>query len=205
MGIGLTPSEKFVNELCEKSFLKAWTHPNPIGKKRKELCDCLIVCASHIIIISVKETQYKETGDIVGYERWIKKAIEDSASQIWGAERWLQTETVIERQDGRIITLPLASERKYHRISVSLGSECQVPITWGDLGYGFVHVCDENSVDVLFKALDTITDFIEFLQSSENLMNNKMMLICDGGGMQDLIALYLQHGVNGGVKFCSFS
>ncbi|KFN39685.1 MAG: hypothetical protein JU82_06260 [Sulfuricurvum sp. MLSB] len=192
MALGLTPSEKFVHELSEKSFLKAWTHPNPIGKKRKELCDCLIVCAKHIIIISVKEIQYKDTGDSLGYERWIKNAIEDSVGQIWGAERWLQTQTVIERHDGRIITLPLISDRKYHRISVSLGSKCQIPIQWGDLGHGFVHVCDENSVEVLFKALDTITDFTDFLQSSENLMNKKIGMIFDGGGLQDLIALYIQ-------------
>ncbi len=45
---GLAPSEEFVNKLCKKSFLKLWTHPNPKGKKDKELCDCLIVCGIHI-------------------------------------------------------------------------------------------------------------------------------------------------------------
>jgi hypothetical protein len=193
MAAGLTPSERFVNELSKKSFLKAWTHPNPIGKKRKELCDCLIVCAEHVIIISVKEIDYKDTGDRTGYDRWVKKAIDDSAGQIWGAERWLHSQKTIERHDGRVITLPPLSERKYHRISVSLGSKGQIPIQWGDLGFGFVHVCDENSLEVLFKALDTITDFTDFLQAAELLMHPKTQMVFDGGGIQDLVALYLQH------------
>lgn len=193
MATGLTPSERLVNKLSEKTFLKAWTHPNPIGKKRKELCDCLIVCAEHIIIISVKEIDYKDTGDITGYTRWVKKAISDSAAQIFGAERWLHSQKTIERHDGRVVTLPPFSERKYHRISVSLGSKGQIPIQWGDLGFGFIHVCDEKSLEVLFKALDTITDFTDFLQASEQLTRLKTQIIFEGGGIQDLVALYLQH------------
>jgi len=193
MGQGLTPSERLVNSLCEKAFLKAWTHPNPIGKKGKELCDCLVVCGAHVIIISVKDIQYNETEDVVGFERWTKKAIQASAEQIWGAERWLQSQTSIKRHDGRIIDLPSASERKYHRISVSLGSNGKVPIAWGDLGFGFVHVCDEKSVEILFQALDTITDLIEFLQATEDLINSDINLIFDGGGIEDLIAIFIQH------------
>ena len=87
---GLTSSEKYVTELCKRSFLKIWTHPNPIGKKGKELCDCLIVCGSHIIIISVKDIEYKNTGDKTGMERWERSAIEKSISQIYGAEIWLR-------------------------------------------------------------------------------------------------------------------
>lgn len=193
MAIGLTPSEQFVHELSKKTFLKAWTHPNPIGKKGKELCDCLIVCAEHIIIISVKEIEYRDTGDVIGYERWIKRAIDDSSGQIWGAERWLESQQTVARHDGRIVTLPPLSKRKYHRISVSLGSKGQIPIQWGDLGFGFVHVCDENSIEVLFRALDTITDFTNFLQSVEQLMHLKTKIIFDGGGLEDLVALYLKN------------
>lgn len=191
---GLTESEKLVNMLSEKAFLKLWTHPNPIGKKNKELCDCLIVCENNIIIISVKEIEYKDTGDTTGYERWIKHAIEKSAIQIWGAERWLNTVNSVIRHDGRIVTLPPKNKRIYYRISISLGSKEQIPIQWGDLGHGFVHVCDEKSVNILFEALNTITDFIEYLKVSEKLINNNTKLLFDGGGIEDLVALYLQNG-----------
>ncbi len=191
---GLTPSEKFVTQLCEKSFLKLWTHPNPKGKKDKELCDCLIVCGPHIVIISVKENEYKDTGDKTGWERWTKSAIEKSASQIWGAERWLESSTEVIRHDGRVITLPPKNDRNYHRISVSLGANRQIPLSWGDLGNGFIHVCDEDSVRVLFGALDTITDFVEFLTASENLVSKGTLLLFDGGGIEDLFGLYLSNG-----------
>ena len=189
---GLTRSEKFVNNLCEVSFLKLWTHPNPKGKKDKELCDCLIVCGVYIVIISVKEIEYKNTESKAGYDRWTKKAIDKSVNQIYGAERWLEETNTVERHDKRIINLPPQSKRIYHRISVSLGSKEQVPMQYGDLGSGFVHVFDEKSTEVLFKELDTISDFTNFLQAVENL-SNESRLIFDGGGIEDLMALYLQN------------
>jgi len=193
MAHGITPLEKFVAALCERSFLRLWTHPNPKGKKNKELCDCLIVCGPHIVIISVKESKYKDTGDKTGWERWEKAAIEKSASQIWGAERWLETVDEVVRHDGRTISLPAKAERKYHRVSVSLGGRGHVPIKWGDLGTGFIHVCDEYSVGVVFGALDTITDFVEFLSASEALVRSGVQMLFAGGGIEDLVAVYLLH------------
>lgn len=191
---GLTLSEKFIASLCQRAFLKLWTHPNPKGKKDKELCDCLVVCGPHIVIISVKENEYKDTGDKTGWERWQKAAIEKSVSQIWGAERWLETVNEIVRHDGRKVTLPNRDERQYHRVSVSLGGKGHVPLKWGDFGNGFVHVCDEYSVGVVFGALDTITDFIEYLTATESLIKSGVQLSFAGGGIEDLLALYLSRG-----------
>lgn len=183
---GITPSERFVANLCQRSFLKLWTHPNPKGKKNKELCDCLVVCGPHVIIISVKENEYKDTGDNTGWERWQKAAIEKSVSQIWGAERWLESVDEFVRHDGRIISLPKKDERQYHRVSVSLGGKGHVPLKWGDFGNGFVHVCDEFSVGVIFNALDTITDFVEFLTATESLVKSGVKFSFAGGGIEDL-------------------
>lgn len=191
---GITSSEKFIASLCERSFLKLWTHPNPLGKHGKELCDCLIVCGPHIVIISVKENAYKDTGDKTGWERWAKAAIEKSVAQIWGAERWLETVHEIVRHDGRVVTLPAIPERQYHRVSVSLGGRGQVPLQWGNFGNGFVHVCDEYSVEIVFGALDTVTDFVDFLVASEALITKGVYPLFDGGGIEDIVALYLSHG-----------
>ena len=190
---GLTPSERLVNQLCTQSFLKLWTHPNPKGKHGKELCDCLIVCGPHIVIISVKDIEYQETNNEIGHKRWTKAAIEKSVNQIWGAERWLKSTNVIERQDGRKITLPDHDNRHYHRIVVALGGKGKVWLQWGELDHGFVHVCDEYSIEVFFTALDTISDFIEFLDASESLIKSGVRLYFDGGGIEDLIALYISH------------
>jgi len=162
---GVTASERYVARLCTRSFLRLWTHPNPKGKKGKELCDCLVVCGPHVVIVSVKDNEYRETGDSTGWERWIRVAIDASFAQISGAERWLETVDEVERADGRVVTLPERGKRQYHRVAVALGSRGEVPIEWGDKGKGFVHVCDEYSLEALFLALDTITDFVHFLQS----------------------------------------
>jgi len=194
MPSGLTASEKFVAQLCERAFLKLWSHPNPIGKKGKELCDSLVVCGSHVIIISVKEIEYKDTGDRTGYDRWVKKALEESADQIWGAERWLQSVDEIIRADGRKVNLPPHKIRQYHRIAVALGGKDSVPISWGEFKSGFVHVCDEKSLGILFSILDTITDFTNFLTASEEFFSGDMRVIFDGGGIEDLLGLYLAEG-----------
>lgn len=192
MSEGVTESEKFVNSISERAFLSLWTHPNPIGKKGKELCDCLIVCGNHIVIISVKDIKYKDTGDEAGWNRWIKAAIDKSASQIWGAERWLKRAQSFTRNDGRQVDLPPIENRVIHRISISLGAKRQIATTSGDLGNGIVHVCDEFSLGAIFGLLDTITDFVGFLTETESLIS-RAKVIFSGGGLEDLLAIYLRN------------
>ena len=194
MTSGFTPSEAFVATLCERSFLRLWTHPNPLGKKGKELCDCLIVCGVHIVIISVKDIVFKDTSDHTGWIRWHRTAIEESASQISGAERWLKSATQVTRGDGRVVALPELRERKYHRVGVSLGGRGEVPLQWGDFGSGFVHVCDEYSLGALFGELDTIADFVDFLSATETLIASGTKPVFSGGGLEDLLALYVGNG-----------
>lgn len=191
---GITPSERLVNRLCQQSFLKLWTHPNPKGKHGKELCDCLIVCGPHVIIVSVKDNKYRATNDATGWTRWTKASIRKSSSQIWGAERWLKGVDEVERHDGRVISLPERTSRRYHRVAVALGGHGQVPVQWGDFGRGFIHVCDEYSIGAFFSALDTISDFVEFLDASESIIRRDVQLLFDGGGIEDLIALYVSNG-----------
>jgi hypothetical protein len=189
---GLNESEKFVTGISERAFLTLWTHPNPVGKKGKELCDCLIVCGNHVVIISVKDIKYKDTGDAAGPNRWIKTAIDKSASQIWGAERWLTSAQSFTRHDGRQVGLPPIDCRVIHRISVSLGAKRQIATKSGDLGYGTVHVCDEFSLGAIFSLLDTVTDFVGFLSETESLIS-RANVIFSGGGLEDLLAIYLQN------------
>ncbi len=200
MSTRLTKSERFVAWLCQRAFLRLWTHPTPIGKNGKELSDCLIVCGPHIVIVSVKEIEYKDTGDKTGWLRWHKAAVEESAKQIWGAERWLHRSNRVLRSDGREITLPPENERKYHRLSISLGGRGEVPIRWGDLGHGFVHVLEEQSVIKAFQELDTITDFVTYLAAVEGLFDKGIRVVFSGAGYEDLLALYVRAGPTFGLK-----
>ena len=146
-------SEELVYNLCKKSFLSLWSYANPKGKDGKELCDVLVVCDPDIIIISVKEIELKCSGDVsTDWKRWQKRAIEKSYPQIYGAENWIKNATHVITSDGReALPFPEKDRRKIHRISVALGGKGQVPIYFGEFGKGYVHVFDENSLNIIIR------------------------------------------------------
>jgi hypothetical protein len=187
----MTPSEELVYNLCNQSFLSLWSYANPKGKKGKELCDVLVVCDPDIIIFSVKEVEYKDTGDNVGLERWRKKAIDESCGQIYGAERWINSEPNIITNEGQIaLPFPDVSNRRIHRVAVALGSNRKFPVPPVGLEKGFVHILDETSLSVLLNELDTISDFVEYLTAKEDFLRSGTLQVILGGE-EDLLALYL--------------
>lgn len=186
----MTKSEELVYKLCTKSFLSLWSYPNPQGKKGKELCDILVVCEPDIIILSVKEIKFKDTGDEVGWERWRKKAIEESCNQIYGAERWIASNPNVITTGGRIgLPFPEVSSRRVHKVAVALGSQGKVPMYFGDFGKGFIHVLDEESLNILMEELDTISDFVKYLVDKESFYQKGKLTIFNGE--ENLLAFYL--------------
>ncbi|HLJ18340.1 MAG TPA: hypothetical protein VKV15_27870 [Bryobacteraceae bacterium] len=195
MSEGLNSAERFVYSTCRQSFLSLWSYANPSRRAGKELCDILVVCEPDLIIFSVKNVGLSDAKDpVVGWKRWRKKAVEQSADQIYGAERWLDAATGVIRSDGSSgLVLPSRDERRIHRIAVALGSQGRVPIEFGDFGKGFVHVFDELSFPVLLSELDTITDFVSYLRAKENLVAAGVRLVFEGSE-EDLMAFYLHNG-----------
>ncbi len=106
-------AEEFVFNVCKNSFLSLWSYANPQAKDGKELCDILVVCEPHIIIFSVKEIKVSDTGDVTtDWERWNRRAVEKSAKQTYGAERWLRSASHVIRSDGTPgLNLPTGKEQ----------------------------------------------------------------------------------------------
>src|SRR4030043_274606 len=102
MSEGVTDSEPFVYEICQKSFLSLWSFVNPRGREPgKELCDVLVVCDPHVIVISVKEVTLKDSGEgKIDWDRWRRKAVDGSIRQIKGAIRWLDQAEHVVKKDG---------------------------------------------------------------------------------------------------------
>lgn len=191
---GLNETERLVYRLCRKSFLSLWSYANPQGKTPgKELCDILVVCEPDVIIFSVKEVAFIEEGDeLVNQTRWSKRAIEESVKQIYGAERWINSTTYVIRSDGKQgLPFPEPAVRRVHRVAVALGGKGKVWKSFGDFGKGFVHVFDERSLEIVMNELDTITDFIKYLSDKEAMYRSGTQTIFNGGGEEDLLALYL--------------
>lgn len=130
---GTTEAERYLAKLCKRSFLSLWSYPGvfrdqgrPGGKgDGKEVCDLLVVFENHIIIFSDKECHFKDTGDLLAdWSRWFRKAVQKSAAQVWGAERWIRhfpDRLFLDRQC-KIpfpINLPQPSKATFHRIVVA--------------------------------------------------------------------------------------
>jgi hypothetical protein len=187
----MTKSEQLVYDRSRNSFLSLWSYANPLNNEGKELCDILVVCDPDIIIISVKEIEYKDTGKPeVDFERWRRKAINESCKQIYGAERRIDLQPNVITHEGKItLPFPRKDTRNIYRIAVALGSKEKIPMTFGDFGKGFVHVFDEKSLQALFSELDTISDFLKYLSDKEEwLKSGKVALFT---GEEDLLAFYL--------------
>lgn len=191
----MTPSEKYVADLCEKSFLPFWSFPNPIGKKGKELCDVLIICGNIVVIISVKDIRVSEHNDVmIQYDRWVKKAIYDSIDQIHGAERYLITvEEVLLKNRDIAVKLPSVESRITHRIAIAFGSPESFPLPTGEFDKGYIHVFDERSTATILSELDTIVDFTNYLSAKKDFLSDKTMLL---PSEVDFLAYYLQTGLD---------
>lgn len=193
--MALTPSEALVARVCRRSFLSLWSEANPLARPGKELCDLLVVCDPDVVIFSVKEVALGKSGQTtVDWERWRRRAVDDSAKQIYGAERWIRRNRITTRADGSAgLPLPNPDALRIHRVAVALGSEGEVPFEQGGLDRGFVHVLDELALERVLGELDTVRDFVEYLAAKEALVasgRGPILLT----GEHDLLAVYLQQG-----------
>lgn len=193
--IKMTTSEKFVADLCAMSFLPFWSFPGPIGKKGKELCDLLVVCHNTIIIFSVKDiTPSQHDDEVVVYDRWVKKAIIESISQIYGAERFINTVDSIQlKNSDHIITLPVKEKRIIHRVAIAFGSKDYYPLPMGDFENGYVNVFDEKATTTILKELDTVTDFTNYLLAKQRFSEKHTIML---PYETDFLAFYLQTGLS---------
>jgi hypothetical protein len=130
---GVTASERYLHALCTRSFLSLWSYPAVFRDQGvatgngKEVCDLLVVFGEHVIVFSDKDCAFPDCEDLrIAWTRWFKKAIQKSAEQVWGAERWIRTQAsrlFIDRACTQPfpLDLPPPTEIKFHRIVVAHG------------------------------------------------------------------------------------
>lgn len=132
---GITSAERYLKKLCERSFLSLWSYAgifrdqwiSPTSKEGKEVCDLLVVFQDHILIFSDKDCAYQMDGDEeINWRRWFKRAVQNSAKQIWGAERWIKENPqrlFLDSACTQRFPFPLPDPTKaiFHRIVVAHG------------------------------------------------------------------------------------
>ncbi|PQJ08948.1 hypothetical protein CJD36_021300 [Flavipsychrobacter stenotrophus] len=127
-GQGFTDSEKYLNELCKKTFLSLWSNVNVFREPTKELCDLLVVAGDDIIIFSVKDCIFPNIENIeLAWQRWFRSAVSDSAKQLWGAEKRIikypnkiYTDSKCEHK--LRIPVEITEKTKFHLVLVAHGA-----------------------------------------------------------------------------------
>lgn len=216
-GLPVNTTEKTLSDLCDLAFLKLWSFPNPYKEPGKELCDVLVVFDNNIIIFSVKNIKYNENKGLAGWQRWKRKAIDESITQINGAEKWIKNhpdQIYLNKNCNTIIPINSKKKFKIYRIVVAHGisdSIANIPgNTSGSLGIKYsdnndfedvqyfvelpkspiYHILDSANLEILLKELDTITDFINYLKEKEKAI--KLSKIVTYTGEEDVMGQYLR-------------
>jgi hypothetical protein len=163
---GVTPTERLLADLCERSFLALWSYPNPYKEDGKELCDLLAVFEDHVFIFFDRESRHLDTAGsdrTLAWTRWKRAAIDDQARTAHGAERYLRSRRRIFLDGDRTTEFPITIDRDkmiVHKIIVAHGaaeacrafSEANVygslAVTYGtpgaDLAWPFLVEVDKN-------------------------------------------------------------
>lgn len=152
---GVTVTERLLADLCERSFLKLWSYPNPFKDDKKELCDLLAVFDNHVFIFFDRENlSFEKEGNdpLVNWNRWKKKAIEKQINTALGAERYIKSGKPIFLDENSTEPFPVTFDSDkvtIHKIVVAHGAKeaCEkfsddnvfgsVGIIYGDMDSSF--------------------------------------------------------------------
>lgn len=172
--------EDFVNDLAYRSFLKYWCYPGPKHENgdKKEICDLMIIFNSVLIIISVKNYEFKGN-----HFRYFNNTIEKAVKQIHGACRTLFSakEVQIKHPDKEIEIFPREQIKKVFRIVINLGEGVKFyPFNQTTKNDDYVTLFDKDSFQTIIDQLDTIPDFIDYLEKREKLFKGRTTIIMPG-------------------------
>ena len=125
---GYTPTEKLLSRLCERTFLKFSSYPNPFKEDRKELCDLLAVFDDRVFIFFDRESRKFDTTTqniSVTWNRWKKEAIDNQIRTLRGAERYIREGKPIFLDNKCKSRLPfnISNEAKIHKFIVAHGAK----------------------------------------------------------------------------------
>ena len=173
--------EAFVNEIAYCSFLDYWCYPSPKDEygDKKEICDLIIFFGEILIIMSVKNYEFKDF-----YSRYFRQTIDKAVKQIYGAERKLfksDREIFIKHPKREIERFPKEKVQKIHRVIINLGEGVRFyPFNKATKDDKFITLLDKEAYYTIVRELDTLPDFIEYLRKREVIFSDKTVTILPG-------------------------
>ncbi|MGO9581164.1 MAG: hypothetical protein ACLP2P_17350 [Desulfobaccales bacterium] len=148
---GLTPTERLLADLCERSFLKLWSYPNPFKDDRDELCDLLAVFENHLFIFFDRENRQLDKSNkdpLVNWNRWKKKAIDDQIRTAHGAESYIKSGRGIFLDNHLEVPFPIEidfDKMIIHKIIIAHGAKEACEKFSNDNVYGSLAISYGNS------------------------------------------------------------
>jgi len=215
---GVTPTERLLARLCEKTFLRLWSYPNPFKDDGKELCDLIAVFESHIFVFFDRESRKFDntTKDIsITWRRWKNEVIEKQIKTANGAEKYLSSgrQVYLDQKHSVEFPIPFSDGMKIHKFIVAHGAReaCEAfsdQNVYGSLGvcYGKsddgiqspflielnsnekIHLLDTHNLEIVFNELDTFYDFCTYVQEKERAIDQYNWIMYCGE--EDLLAHY---------------
>jgi len=173
--------EEFVNRIAFSSFFEYWCYPSPKDEfgDKKQICDLLIKFDDNLIIISIKNYEFKDL-----YPRYFTKTIEKAAKQIYGAERKLlnsNRDIFIKHPKIDVERFPKERINNIYRVIVNLGEGVRFyPFNKETQDEKFITILDKEAFQTIVQELDTIPDFLEYLRKREELFVDKTVTILPG-------------------------
>ena len=173
---GQTPSEQYLAELCNRTFLSLWSYPNLYKAPGQELADVVVGFGQHILILSDKACAYPTTTDVdLNWKRWFRRAVANSAKQLWGAERWLRQhpeKVFLDKQCQNPYPFQLnTSHATFHLIVVARGAAeaCKAHFNGGSgslLLHNHLRGTDAHSLPFHIGDLDPSRSFVNVLDDT---------------------------------------
>ena len=129
----------------------------------------LIPFRDKLIIISVKNHSFDGN-----YERYKKRVIEKSTNQLNGAERLLfnkQRDIYIQHPDREPELFDSENYNKTYKITINVGEQFE-HYEFSDYNdkKGFISIFNKETFEAIIIELDTIKDFVEYLDEREKLL-----------------------------------
>lgn len=126
--LGFTQTERLLGDLCDKSFLRFWSYPNPFKDDGHEFCDLLAVFENHVFIFFDREIPINGSEDkdfMVQWNRWKSKVIDAQIKTVQGAERYLKSGRRLYLDGKRTVPFPLKINHTtmiVHKIIIAHGA-----------------------------------------------------------------------------------
>jgi len=185
-------AEDFLYELSKRSFLDDWCYRNPKLPNGKEICDLLVIYDDVAIIWQVKDLKLDALG------KYKRSEVEKNLHQLSTAKnRLLGLKIPIKLENsrrGKEIFDPTTIKRVY-LLSALLGTTEDYFSFAENIKGGIAHTFTRDFSEIVLTELDTIKDFIDYLDAKEDLLlvENRLTLL---GGEEELLAYYIMGGRN---------